>query len=442
MAFDYPCPGGYKAPAMTDKQIQCYANGSVLVLGAGVIGVTSAYYLARAGHDVTVLDRGPGAGRETSFANGGQLSSSHASPWAGPSAPAQALKWLGRTDAPLLFKLRADPALWSWSLRFLANCPPRRFRTNTERALRMALYSRQALKELRAETNIVYDQLCRGILHFFRDGKSFAKAGRQADFMAALGCPQRILDRDECLALEPALAGTHETIAGGIYSPEDESGDAYLFTTALAARCRDMGVRFRFGTTIKQFRSENGRITGVKTDKGDLKGENYVLALGSFSPLLARPLGLNLPIYPAKGYSVTLPMENPGKGPQVSLTDDALKLVYSRLGGRLRIAGTAEFTGYDVSLDPSRMKPILNAALKLFPGCADPSQAAYWTGLRPLTPDSVPIIGATPYANLYLNTGHGTLGWTMACGSGRVLADLIANKRPGIDLNGLGLERF
>ncbi len=427
---------------MAEKQIQRKGSGPVLVLGAGVIGVTTAYYLARAGHGVTVLDRGPEAGRETSFANGGQLSSSHASPWAAPSAPATALKWLGRTDAPLLFRLRADPALWSWSLKFLANCTAHRFRINTERALRMALYSRQALADLRAETTIAYDRLSRGILHFFRDEKSFAKARRQADFMAGLGCREEILNREECLALEPALARTHETIMGGLYSPEDESGDAYLFTKALAGRCRDLGVVFRFATTIKQFRSETGRITGVETDKGVLGAENYVLALGSFSPLLARPLGLKLPVYPAKGYSVTLPMERPGKGPQVSLTDDALKLVYSRLGERLRVAGTAEFTGYDASLNAARTKPILDAAMKLFPGCADPSRATYWAGLRPLTPDSVPIIGPTPYANLYLNTGHGTLGWTMACGSGRVLADLIGGKRPEIDLNGLGLERF
>ncbi len=427
---------------MAEKQIQRKKGESVLVLGAGVIGVASAYYLARAGCDVTVLERRPEAGRETSFANGGQLSSSHASPWASPSAPAMALKWLGRTDAPLLLKFRADPALWSWSLRFLTNCSPRRFHVNTERALRIALYSRRALKDLSAETNIAYEQLSRGILHFYRDGKSFAKARRQAGFMARHGCRMEILNREECFALEPALAGTHETIAGGLFSPEDESGDAYLFTSALAQRCQEMGVRFRFGTTIERIKAETGRITGVKTDKGVLDAENYVLALGSFSPLLARPLGLALPIYPAKGYSVTMPIIDAAKAPLISLTDDEHKLVFSRLGNKLRVAGTAEFTGYDTSINPDRTRPLLDAVSGLFPGAGDPEKAEFWAGLRPKTPDSVPLIGRTPFTNLHLNTGHGTLGWTMACGSGRIVADLIGGRKPEISLDGLGPERF
>lgn len=412
----------------------------VLVLGAGVIGVCSAYYLARAGHQVTVVDRQPGAGLETSFANGGQIAASHSEPWATPSTPLKALKWLGRSNAPLLYRLRADPALWSWSLRFLANCLPGRAAVNTERMLRIALYSRKALGELREDVAFNYDQLSRGVLHVYRSPREFGHAIGQAELMSKLGCERHPLDPAGCVALEPALAASAGSLAGGIHSPGDESGDAYKFTFRLSEICAGLGVNFDYGVTVKRIHAEDGRVSGIETDGGMLSAESYLLALGSYSTQLAKPLGLRLPIYPAKGYSITIPVDDPGKAPMVSLTQDELKLVYSRLGDRLRVAGTAEFAGYDTSMNEPRARSILDAALELFPGCGDPSKVEFWAGLRPKTPDSVPIIGATRYPNLFLNTGHGTLGWTMACGSGRVIADLIGGREPEIDLNGLGLE--
>ncbi len=414
----------------------------VLVMGAGVIGVTTAYYLARAGRQVTVIDRRPGVGLETSFANGGQVSVNHATPWAEPLAPLKMLKWLGRADAPLLFRLRADPALWAWSLRFLGNCTAGRARINTERALRLALYSRQSLIELREETGIEYDQSKRGILHIYRDAREFGKARRQTELMTRLGSLRRVLDAEGCVAVESALGASRDKLAGGTYSPDDESGDAYKFTVCLADMCKDQGVEFRYGVTIRRLLADGRRLTGVDTDGGVLAADLYLLALGSYSPLLVKPLGLALPIYPAKGYSLTMPVKDHGKAPEVSLTDDEHKLVFSRLGQNLRVAGTVEFVGYDTSVPEARCRPILKTALELFPDSCDAGAAEFWSGLRPATPDGAPVIGKTPYANLVLNTGHGTLGWTMACGSGRAVADLISCRQPEIDLSGLGLERF
>ena len=414
----------------------------VMVLGAGVIGVSSAYYLARGGHEVCVLERRPGPGLETSFANGGQIAASHAEPWANPATPLKALKWLGKKDAPLLFRFRFDPALWSWALRFLANCTTARSRVNTERTLRVALYSRACLKELRSRTGIDYDQQTGGVLHFYRNDREYDHACHEAGRMNALGCARRPVTAAECIAIEPALAHMEGQLAGGIFSPDDESGDAYLFSVRLAEKAAELGAAFRYGVGILGLNHDGGRITGVETGKKTLTADAYVLALGPYSAALVRPLGLSLPIYPAKGYSVTMPIMDATKAPIISLTDDEHKLVFSRLGNKLRVAGTAEFTGYDTSVNRDRTRPILDAAINLFPGAADPEKAEFWAGLRPKTPDSVPLIGRTPFTNLYLNTGHGTLGWTMACGSGRVLADLIGGKKPEINLNGLGLERF
>jgi D-amino-acid dehydrogenase len=414
----------------------------VLVLGAGVVGVAAAYYLARRGLEVEVVDRQTGPGMETSFANGGQVSASHAEPWANPDTPRKILKWLGRDDAPLLFRPRLDPALWAWGLRFLGNCRAERARINIERTLRIALHSRACLAELRRETGISYDDRQSGILHFYRDPREYEHALRQAETMAALGCDRRPLDPAACVALEPALGPVRDRLAGGILSPDDESGDAYLFTLALAGKARELGVGFHFGRTILGLETEGNRIARVATDAGPLAADRYLVALGSYSPLLLRPLGIRLPIYPAKGYSATLPLTDAAKAPTVSLTDDEHKLVFSRLGERLRVAGTAEMAGWNPALNEKRAKLVLARALALFPGCADPAAATLWAGLRPKTPDSVPILGATPYANLFLDTGHGTLGWTMACGSGQAMADLIAGNPPRIDLSGLGMDRF
>jgi D-amino-acid dehydrogenase len=414
----------------------------VVVLGAGVVGVTAAWYLRQAGHQVTVIDRQPGPGLETSFANGGQISASHAEPWANPAIPAKALKWFGRADAPLVLKPRFDPALWAWLGRFLLNCTATRARINTERALRVALYSRIALKELRAETGIRYDQQTRGILHIYRDRAELDHAVLEAEYMTRLGCARRVLTPAECVAVEPALAAARDDLVGGIYSPDDESGDAHKFTVALAALAAGRGVGFRYGVDVRRLVAEGDRLARVETSTGSVTADLFVLSLGSYSPLLLRPLGLRLPVYPAKGYSVSIPIAGHVGAPTVSLTDDEHKLVYSRLGETLRVAGTAEFAGYDTALDETRARTILAKAMALFPDCGEPSGARFWCGLRPKTPDSVPVIGPTRLKNLLLNTGHGTLGWTMACGSGRIVADLASGRRPEIEMTGLGIERF
>jgi len=414
----------------------------VLVLGAGVVGVATAYYLARAGHEVTVVDRQPGPAVETSFANGGQISANHATPWATPKTPWKALKWLWRKDAPLLFRMRADPALWRWTLRFLANCTSHRLLLNTERAVRVAVYSRAQLVELRAATGIQYDQLTSGILHIFRNELEYRQALPQVEVMDRAGCRRVLVNAGECVDIEPALAHVRPHLIGGIFSPDDESGDAHAFTVELARICADLGVTFRYGTTVQRIVLGDGRLDGVETDAGRLTADIYVLTLGSYAPLILKSLGLKVPVYPAKGYSVTIPVGDDDQAPSVSLIDDEFKIVYSRLNDRLRVAGTAEFTGYDDSVTEVRARFVLDKAMELFPNCGDRSKAEFWAGLRPSTPDGVPVIGATPYPNLFLNTGHGTLGWTMACGAGHLLADVIGGRAPEISLDGLGMDRF
>jgi D-amino-acid dehydrogenase len=414
----------------------------VIVLGAGVIGVTSAYYLSRAGHEVTVIDRQPGCGLETSFANGGQISASHAEPWASPAALVKALKWLGNSDAPLLFRFQRDPDFWSWCLRFLRNCTESRININTERLLRVALYSRKCLAELRSEIALDYDPLHLGILHIYDSEKDFAQARVQAKRMNALGCERHAISAKECLEKEPALSNEKRKLVGGIFCPEDESGNAYKFTAALAEISAELGATFRYETSITRLLSEGGRISGVETDQGVISADAFVLSLGSYSPKFAKPLGLRLPIIPAKGYSVSLPILEEKSAPKVSLIDDRYKMVYSRLGATLRVAGTAELVGFDTTINDRRARLLLDRAAALFPHGFDPNQAEFWTGLRPQTPDHAPIIGVTRYPNLFLNTGHGTLGWTMACGSGQIIADLVDAKTSAIPLDGLGLDRY
>lgn len=415
----------------------------VLVLGAGVVGTATSWYLAEAGHEVIVLDRCEGPGMETSFANGGQISPCHAEPWANPRVLPRALKWLGHEDAPLLFRWnRWDPALWAWGLRFMANCTGRRAEINTERTLRIALYSRRTLQDLRAATGLDYDYKGLGILHVYRDPREFEHAQGAAGIMRRHGLERQAKTPQDCVAIEPALAAVSPHLAGGILTPDDESGDAHKFTIGLAELAQAKGVVYRTGTTIRAILKEGDRVAGIVTHAGVITADAYVLALGSYSPLLARSLGFGLPIVPAKGYSITVPVGAHGGAPQISITDDEAKMVYSRLGERLRAAGTAEFNGYDTSLNAKRWRVLLNKARDLFPDGGDYERAEPWAGLRPLTPDSVPILGASPLKNLWLNTGHGTLGWTMACGSGRIVADLISGREPEIALDGLGLERF
>ncbi|TAN61177.1 MAG: D-amino acid dehydrogenase, partial [Magnetospirillum sp.] len=377
-----------------------------------------------------------------SFANGGQVSPCHAEPWANPAVVPKVLKWLGREDAPLLFRWdRWDPALWAWGLRFLANCTSARAAVNTERTLRVALYSRLCLQQLRAETGIEYDHKTKGILHVYRDAGEFDHACAAAELMRRHGLERLAKTTADCVAIEPALGAVAHQLAGGIFTPDDESGDAHKFTTALAALAVAKGVEFRWNVPVLGLVRDRGRIAGLATAAGIVTGDAYVLAAGCDSPLLARPLGLRLPVVPAKGYSITVPVAGHAGAPSVSITDDEHKMVYSRLGDRLRAAGTAEMAGHDRSIPPKRIAMILDHARRLFPDGGDFSRAEPWAGLRPVTPDSVPLLGATPLANLWLNTGHGTLGWTMACGSGRIVAALVSGRRPEIDLGGLGLRR-
>ncbi len=416
----------------------------IAVLGAGVVGTTTAYFLAEAGHDVTVLDRRPGPGLETSFANGAQISACHAKPWAGPHTPLQAAKWMFEPDAPLLFRpWRWDPALWSWGLKFLRNCTTERARINMDRTLRVALYSRDVLKALRQRTNLQYDQVTSGILHIYRSREAFAEGRETATDLAALGLPQDVLTPEDCAKLEPALAHAARTdLVGGLLSPDDESGDAHTFTVEVAKLAAARGVKFRYGVTVKGLEANRTSITRIVTDQGDETPDAVVLSLGSYSPAIARSVGLKLPVYPAKGYSISVEITNPDAAPTISITDESKFMVFSRLGNRMRVAGTAELAGWDMGLNPVRIAPLKRNAMSLFPTAAAYGNLNAWSGLRPTTPDSVPILGTTRYDNLLLNTGHGTLGWTMACGSARVITDLIAGRVPEIDLEGLGLERF
>lgn len=410
----------------------------VIVLGAGLIGVTSAWYLKQAGHEVTVIDRQPAVARETSFANGGQISVSHPEPWANPGAPGQVLRWLGREDAPLLFRPRADWRQWAWGLSFLLECLPGRTRRNTEAVAGLALCSRARLQELRAATGIEYDHLGRGILHLFFDARDFAQAEQRAQLLRGFGMRAEVLDAPGCIAIEPALAHCRDRLAGGLYAPEDESGDALRFTQALAARCSARGVAFRFNARIESLAERDGRIAAARILDADgsresIEGDAFVVALGSHSPLLLRPLGADLPIYPVKGYSVTVPIAPDAAAPQVSITDESRRIVCSRLGARLRIAGTAELTGYDTTINHRRCEAILQRALELFPQVEPAGEVEYWAGLRPATPGNVPIIGRVRLENLYCNTGHGTLGWTLACGSAQAIADIVGGRSPEVE---------
>jgi D-amino-acid dehydrogenase len=410
----------------------------VIVLGAGLLGTTSAHFLRQLGHDVTVIDRQAAPAAETSFANGGQISVSHAEPWANPSAPLKVLQWLGKEDAPLLFRLRADPQQWRWGLQFLRECTPARTRHNIAQIVRLGTYSRDTLQQLRRDLGLQYDQRTQGILHFYTSQKEFDAAEAPAAQMRDLGCDRRVISADEAVWLEPALRHIRPQLAGATFTSEDESGDARQFTLALAERCRQDGVRFLMGHHVMALRTVGGRVDHVEVTDADgafqrLRADAFVLAMGSFSPLLAQPLGIRLPIYPAKGYSVTMPVKDAAMAHQVSLTDDEYKLVFSRLGDRLRIAGTAELNGYNRDLNRVRCEAIVRRTEQLFPGAGDTAQAQFWTGLRPATPSNVPIIGQSRVPNLFLNTGHGTLGWTHACGSGKSVARIVSGLAPELE---------
>lgn len=414
----------------------------VIVLGSGVIGTTTAYFLAKAGHEVTVVDRQPGAGLETSFANAGEVSPGYASPWAGPGVPLKALKWLTMKHSPLVVRPRFDPAQWRWMFQMLANCNSRSYQINKGRMVRLAEYSRDCLRQLRAATGISYDERSKGTLQVFRTQKQLDGAQGDIDVLEEYGVPYELLDPTGCVGAEPALARVRGKIVGGLRLPGDETGDCFKFTQALAGMAADLGVVFRGGVTIERVLQDGEKITGVRTSEGELKADAYVLALGSYSPLLLKELGIRIPVYPVKGYSITVPITDAAGAPESTVMDETFKVAITRLGERIRVGGTAELAGYDLRLHEARRDTLVHSVTSLFPQGGDVGQATFWCGLRPMTPDGTPVVGPTPYRNLFLNTGHGTLGWTMSCGSGRVMADLVSGRQPEISLEGLFMDRY
>ena len=414
----------------------------VIVMGSGVIGTTIAYYLARSGHEVTVIDRQSGSGLETSFANAGEVSPGYSAPWAGPGVPLKAIKWLLMQHSPLVIKPMMDPAMWRWGLAMLRNCTAARYEVNKSRMVRLAEYSRDVMKTLRADTGIAYDERMQGTLQLFRTQKQLDGIGNDVAILQRYGVPFQVLDMPGCMLYEPALARVKEKFVGGLRLPGDETGDCFLFTQRLAHLAEGLGVQFRYGSTIRSLHHTDARITGVALDTGEVHADAYVCALGSYSPLLLKPLGLNLPVYPVKGFSITVPITNAKGAPESTVMDETYKVAVTRLGDRIRVGGTAQLSGYDLTLNASRRDTLDFVLTDCFPQGGDLSQAQFWTGLRPMTPDGTPIVGKSPFSNLFLSTGHGTLGWTMAAGTGKLMADLISRRTPEIAMDGLTLDRY
>jgi D-amino-acid dehydrogenase len=414
---------------------------TTVVLGAGIVGVATAYRLAKEGDRVILVDRQPGAGLETSFANGGLVTPGMSDPWAAPGVPKLMLTQLGREDSPILLRLRAVPGMVAWGLSFLANCRPERWRRNTEAVLKLAVYSRDQLTELTEETGIRYDRCDRGNLRIYRDRMAFAKAAKAAAMYRELGQDVRQLDAGGAVALEPALAPVQGEIAGGIHYACDHSGDCHAFAQGLAGAATRLGVEFRTGTTVTGFEREGGRIAALATASGRIPGDRFVLAAGSYSTPLARSLGFELPVRPCKGYAATLPVDGWNNAPTMPVVDYDRKMAVNRLGSRVRLAGTAEFAGFDLSPNPARSASLLEGFRLLFPEYPG-GEPQLWHGLRPLCPDGRPVVGRSPVANLYINAGHGPLGWTLACGSAGLLADLMAGRQPAVDAADFALQRF
>jgi D-amino-acid dehydrogenase len=412
-----------------------------LVLGAGVVGTTTAYWLARLGHEVTVLDRREGPGLETSFANGALLTPSTSDSWAAPGMPRKILGWLGREDAPFLVRARALPGLWRWGALYLQACTEARWRANTGATFALARFSLAAYRELCAAEPLAFDRNPPGLLKLFRDELSMRSALKAASLYRELGLEFEVLDAAGCVRAEPALARIAGKVSGAILYPGDESGDAYGFTTALAARCADLGVTFRHGVAVEALVSEGGRVTGAHTSSGPVGADAVVLALGPHSPRVARSVGLDLPIYPAKGYSVTVEVDGWNARPRLAIADDGRKAAVVPLGSHIRVAGTVELAGYDDCPNEARGRMLLDTLADILPECPQGGAVRHWAGLRPLTPDGRPLLGASPRPGLFLNTGHGPLGWTLACGSARALAELIHCGKPSLDLEPFGWPR-
>ncbi len=414
----------------------------VLVLGSGVIGVSTAYYLAKEGHEVTVIDRQEGAGLETSFANAGEVSPGYSAPWAGPGMPVKAIKWMLHKHSPLVIRPRIDIYMFRWLFRMLKNCNSSAYKVNKSRMLKVAAYSRDCLEEIRGETGIGYDERMKGTLQMFRDQKGVDDAAKDVEILKEFGIEHSILDRDGCIGQEPALKHVSEKVAGGLLLPGDETGDCFQFTDSLAKKAEALGVVFRYGVKIRKLIADGDTVRHIETDQGNLTADAYVAALGSYTPMLLRPHGIRTQIYPVKGYSVTVPIIDEDGAPVSTMMDEKSKVAITRLGGRIRAAGTAELTGYNLKLSHGRCEMLFHIVRDLFPKGGDLSEVKFWTGLRPMLPDGGPLIGPTKFGNLWLNSGHGTLGWTMGPGSGRLLADLMSGKQPAIDVDDLSIRRF
>lgn len=415
----------------------------IAILGAGVIGVTTAHYLARQGHEVTVIDRQSGPALETSFANAGEISPGYSSPWAAPGIPAKAVKWLFMRHAPLILHPQINAPTVRWLLALLRNCTSARYALNKARMVRLADYSQVVQTALNEELGLQYDHRTQGTLQLFRTQKQLDGIYKDTEVLREGGVPFEVLDQDGCIAAEPGLKATRDLFVGGLRLPRDETGDCFKFTVALADHAAaTQGVTFQYGTTIQGLIAEGGRITGVQTDKGVVTADAYVLALGSYSPMMVKPLGMTLPVYPVKGYSITAPIINEPAAPVSTIMDESYKVAITRLGDRIRVGGMAEIAGFSDALPERRRNTLEHSVGSLFPGAGDLKAASYWSGLRPMTPDGTPVIGKTKIDNLFLNTGHGTLGWTMACGSARVIADLISGQTPDIETADLGIARY
>ncbi len=414
----------------------------VLVLGGGVIGVASAYYLAKAGHEVTVVDRQSGPALETSFGNAGEVSPGYSAPWAGPGVPIKAIKWMLMQHSPLVIWPMFDPAMWRWGAMMLANCTAKAYALNKSRMVPIAEYSRDCLKALRAETGIAYDDRAQGTLQLFRTQKQLDSIGGDVAILKQYGVPFEVLDRAGFTAVEPALKLTQEKFVGALRLPNDETGDCHLFSNRLAEMAAALGVQFKWNTRIDGLQVGGGAITGVFTDAGLLSADKVVVALGSHSAGLLAPVGIRIPVYPVKGYSITVPITDASGAPESTVMDETHKVAVTRLGDRIRVGGTAELAGYSLNLREARRATLNHVVTDLFPRGGDVSQASFWCGLRPMTPDGTPLVGTTPVQNLLLATGHGTLGWTMSAGTGRVIADLVSGRTPDIDIAGLNMSRY
>ena len=414
----------------------------ILILGSGIIGTTSAYYLAKQGHSVTVVDRQSGAGLETSFANAGQISPGYASPWAPPGIPLKAVKWMLGKHSPLVVNPKPEWDKVKFIGRMLANCTENRYSINKSRMLRLAEYSRQSLNALRDELGLSFDDKQKGTLQIFRTAKQLKAAQKDMALLDEYHIPYELLDAAGCVAVEPGLKNVQHKIKGGLRLVLDQTGDCYKLTDQLVEQCHQLGVKFKFDTTIQSLNMANGKISSVLTSQGEIVADQYIMAMGSYSTELLKSVGIQSPVYPVKGYSITLPVINAEAAPVSTIMDETYKVAITRLGDRIRVAGTAELNGFDLSLSESSRETIRHVVKDLFPEGVDFTEDNFWTGLRPMTPDGTPLVGATAIKNLYMNTGHGTLGWTMSFGSARLLADIISGFKPAIKHDDLSIQRY